>query len=189
VSFQRPIFNKGLFGRANASVCNLWTDASETVAQNADGIAWATGQLVRGKIEEAWLAKLLTATLIAPNRWKYTFEPFLINNAGSNAVPQALEPGTFGSTLDAQNHHHAFNLRELRNTAGAIDGSPLNAGTTIGPVGSTWSGSAWSLAGLAGYVHLHLEYDPTGRTLYWFDCPNPFQCDAPAPSPPPGGGE
>lgn len=189
MSFQRPIFNKGIFGRANATVVNGWTDSAEMVSQNADGIAWASAQVVSGRIVETWLAKLLTALPIGANRWKYTFEPFAIQLNANNAVPVTLVAGTFGATLDGQHHHHAFNIRELRNTAADIDGSPLNINTTIGPVGSSYAGNAWQLLGLSGYVHMHLEYDSEGRSLYWFDCPNPVQCDLAAPEPPPGGGD
>lgn len=176
MSFQRPIFNKGLFGRANASVCNAWMDSAETVAQNAEGIAWASDQLVRGRIVESWLAKLISATLIAPNRWKYQFEPFAINLIANNAVPTNLQTGTFGANFDTNHESLAFNIRELRNTATVIDGSPLPAGTTIGPVGSDFNGSTWSVAGLAGYVLMNLEYDSRGYSLFWFDTPNPTAC-------------
>lgn len=189
MSFQRPIFNKGIFGRANATVVNGWTDSAEIVSQNADGIAWASSQVVTGRIVETWLAKVLTAIPIGTYRWKYTFEPFSISLNGTDAVPTQLIAGTFGSTLDGQHHHHAFNIRELRNNPGEIDGTPLNIGTTIGPVGSTYNGSAWLLGGLSGYVHMHLEYDSAGRSLYWFDCPNPVQCEVAPQEPPPGGGE
>ncbi len=190
MSFQRPIFNKGLFGRANVSVCNLWTDSAEVVAQNTEGIAWATQQLVRGRIEESWLARLTEAVQIGPYRWKYRFEPFTIDLSNNLAVATNLQPGTFGSTLDTEHHHYAFNIRELRNTADKLDGSLLNLGTSAGPVGSTYIGNdQWTLAGLQGYVHLHLEYDAQGKTLYWFDCPNPIECEQIPQEPPPGGGE
>jgi hypothetical protein len=183
VSHQRPIFNTGLFGRANASVCNAWTDAADAVSQNADGIAWASEQVVRGSVPETWLAKLTSAVSLGTNRWKYVFEPMTISLATNAATPQQLLAGTFGKTPAGPTHEqHAFNIRELRNTAAEIDGTVLATGQTIGPVGSTWTNlgggaAGWSLVNLAGYVLLHQEYSAEGLSLFWFDCVNPTRCD------------
>ncbi len=193
MSQQQPIFRNGLFGAANASVCNAWTESAALVQQNADGLAWASAQLVQGAVEQTWLATLEQAIAI-PNtdhRWKYRFRPFLINLDGNDAVPQDPLAGTFGKTPAANAHEdHAFNIRELRNTLSEIDGSPLPANGTAGPVGSTFASGGWSLAALEGYVWMHLSYDIKGRALFWFDCPNPVACPPEQPQePPPGGGE
>lgn len=182
MSFQRPIFHKGLFGAANATVCNSWTDSAEAVAQNADGIAWASQQVVSGRVEITWLAKLTEAVTLADNRWKYVFEPFTIALANSLAVPTPLTSGTFGKWVGPPLHEkYAFNIRELRNTATAVDGTELTTGQTVGPVGSTWTTlgqvSGWSLINLQGYVWMHQEYSAEGLSLFWFDCPNPTRCD------------
>jgi hypothetical protein len=178
VSFQRPIFQKGLFGAANAAVCNSWTDAAESVADHADGMAWASRQVVTGAVEVTWLAKLTEAVQIAANRWKYVYEPFTVALASSAAVPAPLQSGTFGKWVGPPAHEkYAFNIRELRNTATAIDGSPLAGGATIGPVGSTWSQNAWTTTGMEGYVWMHQEYSAEGLSLFWFDCVNPTYCD------------
>ena len=178
MSFQRPIFHKGLFGAANATVCNSWTDSAEAVAQNADGIAWASQQVVSGRVEITWLAKLTEAVLIAPNRWKYVYEPFTVSLAAGAAAPAPLVAGTFGKWVGPPVHEkYAFNIRELRNTATAIDGTVLSIGQTIGPVGSEWVNDAWSTTAMAGYVWMHQEYSSEGFSLFWFDCMNPTRCD------------
>lgn len=167
MSFQRPIFENGLFGKANRFVCNTWTDSAEMVANNAEGIRWAQDQLARTSTPDSWLAKLTAATLVSPNRWQYVFEPFTFNSV---RAPVQLLAGTFGTgTL-------AVNLRETRNTATDVDGSPLPTGASIGPVGSSYIGGSWATTSLAGYVHMHVEYDSTGAILYWFDAMNPTRC-------------
>ncbi len=167
MSFQRPIFENGLFGKANRFVCNTWTDSAEMVANNAEGIRWAQEQLAKASTPERWLAKITAASLLAPNRWEYTFEPFTYNVARN---PVQLLTGTFGAgTL-------AVNIRETRNSATTVDGSPLPTGTSIGPVGSSYVAGAWVTTSLAGYVEMHADYDSVGAVLYWFDAPNPTRC-------------
>lgn len=167
MSFQRPIFENGLFGKANRFVCNTWTDSAEMVANNAEGIRWAQEQLAKASTPERWLAKITAATLISPNRWTYTFEPFTYSAARN---PVALLAGTFGSGTAA------INIRETRNTASAVDGSPLPTGATVGPVGSDYFSGSWTTTPLAGYVEMHADYDSAGGVLYWFDAPNPTRC-------------
>ena len=38
MTFTRPIFSKGLFGKANRVVCNGWTEAASLTADNRQGI-------------------------------------------------------------------------------------------------------------------------------------------------------
>jgi hypothetical protein len=137
------------------------------VANNAEGIRWAQEQLAKASTPERWLAKITAASLLAPNRWEYTFEPFTYNVARN---PVQLLTGTFGAgTL-------AVNIRETRNSATTVDGSPLPTGTSIGPVGSSYVAGAWVTTSLAGYVEMHADYDSVGAVLYWFDAPNPTRC-------------
>lgn len=168
MSYQEPIFTSGLFGRANRVVVNSWGDAARTTAANAEGMDWAQRQVVQGQMNRTWLACLTTATLITPNRWRYAFSAFNVTDAD---LPQ-LTSTTFGQGIDA------INLRELRNTAAQVDGSPIPPGATVGPVGSSWLAGAWSVAALEGYVWMHASYTPTGTTLFWFDTPNPVRCAA-----------
>jgi hypothetical protein len=167
VSFQRPIFNSGLFGKANRFVCNAWTDSAEAVGENAEGIRWAQQQVVRGEVQDTFLAKLTVASLLSPNRWEYEFEGFLYGPTPAR-TPQQLA-GTFALGVGA------LNLRETRNTTTAIDGSPLPTGASIGPVGSSYSGG-WSTTNLAGYVWMHADYGSDGSLVYWFDAINPIKC-------------
>jgi hypothetical protein len=168
MSFQTPIFESGLFGKANRFVCNSWQQSAELVAENAEGIDWAQRQLHGASVPKSWLARVRTATLFAPNRWFYTFESVIITPA-HGVLPTG---GNWGKGSGA------INIREITNTATVIDGSPKPTDATIGPVGSTWSGTAWSLA-LTGTVEMHLSYDSSGAAAWWFSEPNPARCAPP----------
>lgn len=165
VTYQNPIFEKGLFGAANESVCNWWTETSRIVSENTEGIRWAQQQVVGGHVTTRFLAKITSATLLAPNRWLYSGTAFQITSTYATSVPS----GSFGTFSSA------VNIRELRNTATLADGSLLDS-ATIGPVGSEYVDDAWSLTGLAGYVEMVADYNSSGGLVYWFDCANPSAC-------------
>lgn len=165
MTFQAPIFNSGLIGKANEFVCNAWTDASRSVSANAEGIEWAQRQVLRQDVPERWLAKLTAATQIAANRWSYDFVQFAIDQSNLSVVVD----GTFGTGSGA------INLRELANTATTVDGSALN-GSTIGPVGSKVYNGNWMMNNLEGFVEMHSAYKTDGSVLFWFSSPNPVNC-------------
>ena len=170
-SEQVPIFESGLFGKANSIVCNSWTDAARIVADNAEGIRWAQSQVVSGHVTTRFLAKITTATPmnmgagVLSNRWVYAGTAFKITPLNATMVPA----GDFGKFVDA------VNIRELRNSSTQADGSPL-VNASIGPVGSSYVNGSWTLEQLAGYVELVADYDSNGGLKYWFDCPNPSAC-------------
>lgn len=166
MSHQVPIFESGLFGKANRFVTNAWTESASAVAANAEGLEWAQRQVVQEAVQTTYLAKITTATVLGTNRWRYDGVAFDITAAGAATV----STGTFGQFTGA------LNIRELRNTAGVIDGSPLPTGASIGPVGSSWTGTVWSTTSLEGYVWITVAYDTGGNVLYWFDTPNPSRC-------------
>lgn len=166
MSYQQPIFDSGLFGKANRFVVNGWTDAAVAVSEHAEGLRWAQEQVRRATVQTRFLAKITAATVLATNRWTYDGGGLEIT---SGRAPAAAG-GTFGTFTGA------INLRELRNTGSTVDGSPILAGTSIGPVGSSYSGTAWSTTALEGYVEITAAYDSSGGLLYWFDCPNPSRC-------------
>lgn len=166
MSYQQPIFDSGLFGKANRFVVNGWTEAAVSVSEHSEGMRWAQDQVKRAQVQTRYLAKITTATVLAVNRWRYDGVALEITSAAGPSVAS----GTFGTFAGA------INLRELRNDGSTIDGSPIPAGASIGPVGSTYSGAAWSTSGLAGYVEMVVAYDSSGGLLYWFDCINPSRC-------------
>ena len=165
MTYQNPIFESGLFGKANDSVCNWWTETARIVSENAEGIRWAQQQVVRGGVTTRFLAKITSAEALAANRWTYSGTAFQITSSFGTSVP-AGSFGTFSS---------AVNLRELRNTATVIDGSPLS-NATIGPVGSSYVNDTWATTQLIGYVEMVADYNASGGLVYWFDCPNPSAC-------------
>jgi len=164
-SEQVPIFESGLFGKANSIVCNSWTDAARIVAENAEGIRWAQSQVVGGHITTRFLAKITSATALAANRWLYSGTAMQLTSTNATSVPT----GSFG-TFSA-----AVNIRELRNTATLADGTLLDT-ASIGPVGSEYVDDAWKLTGLEGYVEMVADYNSSGGLVYWFDCVNPSVC-------------
>ena len=166
MTFQAPIFESGLFGKANRFVCNSWTQSAQLVAENAEGLDWAQRQLVKGSVPTAWLARVTAATPYGANRWLYTFEAVVLTAA--HGVQAAS--GTWGKGTNA------VNIREITNTSNTADGSPVPAGATIGPVGSTYS-SGWTFT-LNGIVQMNLSYDAAGNAAWWFSAPNPVRCSA-----------
>lgn len=170
MTYKRPIFSQGLFGKANNEVCNLWTESAVAVRENAEGIAWAQRQLVRGSVQNEALCELLSATLISPNRWSYTLRLFVPPGTGSVV--------SYGSD-SRWNYSNALNLREWHNTATVVDGTDVNIPpSTFGPVGSHWDNSApgWVTTGLEAKVHVRVVYTTSGTALAYFDRPNPFRC-------------
>jgi hypothetical protein len=164
-SEQVPIFESGLFGKANSIVCNSWTDAARIVAENAEGIRWAQSQVVGGHVTLRFLAKITSATALAANRWTYAGTAMQLTSTNATSVPT----GSFG-TFSA-----AVNIRELRNTTTLSDGTLLDT-ASIGPVGSEYVDNAWKLTGLEGYVEMVADYNSSGGLVYWFDCVNPSVC-------------
>ena len=177
MSYQAPIFESGLFGKANRFVCNGWTQSAQTVAQHAEGIEWAQQQLIKPDIPTRWLALITQATYLYPNRWSYTFEPFAIDTMVGvipmTSVPLVTQPAGDKKWGVGQG---AINLRELDNTSSIIDGSPLPSGASIGPVGSRDVNGTWLLVGLRGHVEINMDYRTDGQVLYWFSSPNPVKC-------------
>ena len=179
MSFQRPIFNTGLFGRANESVCNGWTDAAEAVQLHAEGLSWAQGQIHRASTPEQWLARLVAAYLVGTNQWRYSFQAVQID---SSALPGVSDlSGTWGSTdtssaVGAAPQNYAFNIRELYNTGTTVDAIPLPLGADVGPVGAPFSNGAFGTTGLTAVVLMHGGYASDGKAQYWFSSPNPISC-------------
>lgn len=170
MSHKRPIFSQGLFGKANNEVCNLWTDSAVAVRDNAEGLAWAQQQIVKGRVQKEALCELLSATYLAPNRWTYSIR--LWNPPGTGAVV------TYGA--DSRfSYSTAYNLREWHNTAALVDGTDVTIPpTTFGPVGSYWDNAApgWVLVNLQAKVHVRVVYTTGGQAFAYFDRPNPFRC-------------
>jgi hypothetical protein len=48
--------------------------------------------------------------------------------------------------------------------------------STIGPVGSVWTGSAWTTSSLTAVAMVSVVYDLGGNAYAFFDRPNPIRC-------------
>lgn len=180
MSHQQPIFNTGLFGKANHIVCNQWTESASTVAANVEGIAWAQQQVVGAFSIRKFLAKVVSASSIGDNRWVYGFVPFAIDGTS----PIVLD-GTFGNSSAGQVQQIAINLREMTNDLGWIDGSPTDGNIDAGPFGSYYEGTEWVMD--AGYCEMTIANKKDGSALFWFSEPNPIRCISQSEfSPPPG---
>jgi hypothetical protein len=171
MTFHRPIFANGLFGSANRVVANQWTNGSELATQNAQGIQWATSQLVRPQIISHGLVKLKSATSINPNQWSYECETWIpLSPTGLSSIPMPADERFLFDKV--------YNLREQYNTASLADGNDLsNPLATIGPVGSIWNGTAWPTTNLSAEVLVFIVYDRAGTMYPFFDRPNPVHCE------------
>lgn len=174
MTYQAPIFESGLFGKANAFVCNSWTEAARAYGNYAEGIDWAQREMMAGKVMTRFLAKITSASIISTNRWSYSFVPFSVD---SSHAPQIVD-GDFATGSGA------LNLREIVNTSTVVDGSPVDASVEIGPFGSTYQGTSWSEQ-LNGYAEVVVSHRTDGSVLFWFSEQNPSRCVETAPAPPP----
>lgn len=169
MTYMRPKFEQGLFGSANKFVCNRWTDSAELVAGAAEGIQWAQQQLVQGAIVKQALCEVTAAASLAANRWTYTVKGW---------VPPSIAGAGISAPVDERfDYTTVRNLREEHNTATTADGMDLTTpASTIGPVGSVWSGSAWTTSSLQAKVMVYVVYDLGGNAYAFFDRPNPVRC-------------
>ena len=170
MSNQRPIFNSGLYGKANRTVMNAFMDSAETLAANQPAIDYA----YRASMPEAFatrtfLARIQTATAITAGRWSY---------AGTEAVLLSVSPWHETVTGTQYDFTGALNLREIFNTSGTdIDGMDLTTpASTVGPVGSAYVSAAWATTSLEALVIMTVSYTKTGAVSYYFDRPNPIRC-------------
>jgi hypothetical protein len=154
-------------GSANRFVANSWTDSASTVTQHQDGIVWAQQQLVQPTVVSSGLCSIKSATSLAANRWTYTIELWSPPATGGIAVPAD----------ERFNYANARNLREEFNTATDIDGMDISTPpATIGPVGSIYTGGAWTISSLKARVYVWVVYDSAGTAVPFFDRPNPIRC-------------
>ena len=167
MTYEWPIFTEGLFGKANASVCNAWTQSARIVLSSSEALDWATRAKDAFEQPERWLAKITSATAVggASNRWTYAFEPIIISGTTTAALSGTGQKAT-----------GALNLREFYNTALPVDMSPLPTGATIGPVGSDFNGTVWPTTPLTAIVEMNVEHKADGSVAYWFSSPNPGRC-------------
>jgi hypothetical protein len=169
MTYMRPKFEQGLFGSANKFVCNRWTDSSELVAESTEGIRWAQSQLVQGNIVAQGLCSITAAAALATNRWTYTVSLW---------VPASIAGAGISTVTDPRfNYTTCRNLREEFNTATIVDGMDITTpASTIGPVGSVWTGSAWTTSSLTAVAMVSVVYDLGGNAYAFFDRPNPIRC-------------
>lgn len=170
MSNQRPIFNSGLYGKANRTVMNAFMESADTLAVNQGAIDYAyRASMPEPTQSRTFLARLQTATVVTAGcRWSY---------AGTEAVLLSASPWHENVTGTQYNFTGAFNLRELFNTSSTdIDGMNISSpASTVGPVGSYYS-TEWVIDGLEALVIMTVSYTKTGAAAYYFDRPNPIRC-------------
>lgn len=177
MTWNRPIFDSGLFGQANRTVCNLWTRGAAMAEDNAETFAWARREMAAGAIRDLGLVQLQTATLItgANNRWKYEFVPFYPTN--QNGIADII---TVLPSHTAFSNQVAYNLREWFNTATLVDNMDISVPpASVGPVGSRYNAGtgSWPGSPLYAVVQLRVVLDKAGREFPYFDRPNPVRCE------------
>lgn len=169
MTYHRPKFEQGLFGSANRFVCNRWSDGAEFTMANAEGVAWAQQQIVRGSVLSTHLCQVESATVLAANRWIYTVKQW---------VPAAIAGSAISNPTDERfKYTTCRNIREEHNTATLVDGMDITTpAASVGPVGSVWSGAAWTTTNLSAKLLVHVVYDLGGNAYAFFDRPNPVRC-------------
>ena len=172
MSDQRPIFNSGLYGKANRVVMNGLIDAAEAFQQHRDGIEWATLASAPDRFSTRYfLGRVTSATAIsgASNRWTYSGVPIVI-----------LADHSVASVNDTSDQFSgAMNLREAFNQSTKVDGMDTTSpAVSTGPVGSSWNGSAWSTSSLQAVMLIGVTLNTDGTPRYFFDRPNPIRCSS-----------
>lgn len=170
MSNQRPIFNDGLYGKANRTVMNAFMDSADILAANQSAIDYAyRASMPEAFTNRTFLARIQSATVITANcRWSYS---------GTEAVLLSASPGHENVSGTLYDFTGAINLREIFNTSATdIDGMNISLPpSTVGPVGSSYS-SGWVTSGLEALVVMTVAYTKTGAASYYFDRPNPMRC-------------
>jgi hypothetical protein len=172
MSYSQPLFHGGMYGKANAVVCNGWQSAANTTQRYGEAMVWAHEQLLKGQIVTQGLCELISATLIVgqSNRWKYTTRMWTPAGVLGTGIPPSATDSRFAFT-------NCRNIREEYNTATEVDGMSLSSpSATIGPVGSNYAGSTWTTSGLEAKLLVYVVYDSFGQAYPFFDRPNPIRC-------------
>lgn len=172
MSYSQPLFHGGMYGKANAVVCNGWQQAANATNRFGEAMRWADDAMARGNITSQGLCEVTSAALLGgtDNRWQYTVKmwtpPFII---GTGITPSASDV--------RYSYDVVRNIREEHNTSSFADGMSLTSPpASIGPVGSNWTGAAWTLSNLEAKVMLYVVYDTGGKAYPFFDRPNPIRC-------------
>ena len=172
MTYTRPIFSRGLFGKANRLVCNGWTEAAAAVGENRQGLDWAQRQLVRGTVIAQALCTVNSATAWSggTNRWLYSVQLW---------VPDPYVAGGIAQPADSRfTYTDCVNIREWHNVAGlAVCNDLTTPAASIGPVGSQYTAGAWPTTNLSAKVHVWVVYDRKGLVFPYFDRPNPLRCE------------
>ena len=173
MSYSQPLFHGGMYGKANAVVCNGWQSAANATQRYSEAMQWADQQVIKGQIVTQGLCTVVSASLIsgASNRWQYTIKIF--TPAG------VLGTGITLSTTDSRfSYTNCRNIREEHNTATHVDGMDIatTPAATVGPVGSKYVGSAWTITSLEAKVMVYVVYDSQGKAYPFFDRANPIRC-------------
>lgn len=182
MSHQRPIFQSGLFGKANQIVLNNLLEVADTVQQYQAGLINSQGGILEDRqVVRSFLARLNSATSLGAltYRWTYSGVPWVFGTNQGEAVNDSSDQFT-----------GAINLRELFNVLNPVDGmDPTAPPVSVGPVGSTYTGSnTWSITNLQAVVVMYVTVDKFGNVVRYFDRPNPVRCGEES-FIPPGGGE
>lgn len=170
MTYFNPLFSGGLFGKANAAVCNAWTDAARFSTQNQETVRWAAAQSKKSLVVARAVCKISAATSIGVLRWHYTISLWTPpSTSGTQLTPNASDQWFTSTTCR--------NLREQFNDATTVDGIDISAPpTTVGPVGSVFTNGAWPITNLNAVAEVSIIYDTAGKAYAYFDRPNPMRC-------------
>jgi len=171
MSYSQPLFHGGMYGKANAVVCNGWQSAANATQRYGEAMQWADQQIIKGQIVTQGLCEVNSATVISSNRWNYTIKMWTPAGVLGTGI-------TLSSTDSRFSYTNCRNIREEHNTATLVDGMNISTApaATVGPVGSTYVSSAWTTTELTAKVMVFVVYDSFGKAYPYFDRPNPLRC-------------
>lgn len=170
MTYFDPIFSGGIFGKANAAVCNSWTDAARFASDSQEPMRWALTQSRKSLVVARATCTITAASLVGANKWEYTISLWTPTGSGG------LTPNASDQWFTATN---CRNLREVFNDGSTVDGMDISSPpATIGPVGSSFISGSWIVSNLKAVAEVSIIYDTAGKAYPYFDRPNPIRCSS-----------
>ena len=171
MSYSQPLFHGGMYGKANAVVCNGWQQAANATNRFGEAMRWADDAMARGQVVTSALCEITAAALMGGNvnRWTYSVQLW--------TPPPPLGAGIAVPTDARFTYTTCRNLREEYNDSAYVDGMSTSSPIiSIGPVGSEWNGTVWTTTNLKAKVMVYVVYNSAGNPYPFFDRPNPLRC-------------
>lgn len=176
MSYQNPIFNGNLIGKANRVVMNDLVRKADKVAASTPVLDWGQIAMRPGNFEISCFLAVLKGFVQINSllRWKYSFRRAALKDVGNVKWYDDVTDAEDDSAADKV----AINLYELPNTATSTqDGGLSVPPSTVGPVGAIYENDTWVWPGTShALVVMYRAYQVDGNICYFFSHPNPYRC-------------